>query len=298
MHIQNRTKNVKYAIRDVLAPARALEAKGHKILKLNIGDPNKYDFDTPEFIKDAAVAAIHSGKNFYGDSEGIASVTQAIAEREKQYKNVNIAPENILPTTGATEGINFLFASLLGEGDEVLIPGPTYPLYTSMAEFYGAKPIEYHTIEKEGWIPNIQDMRAKINPKTRAIVVINPNNPTGAVYPESILQGIIDIATEFNIPIISDEIYDLLTFNNKFVSIASLSTEANVITLGGLSKVYFAPGWRAGWMLFSGPDIDPLKEAIHKLARARISIHTPSHYAIETAMREPHGFLKKYLKNL
>ncbi|MAF89068.1 MAG: aminotransferase class I/II-fold pyridoxal phosphate-dependent enzyme [archaeon] len=300
MEINKRTKGMTYAIREIVVNAREVEKQGHEVLKLNIGDPNKYDFDTPDFLKQSLSDAALNGNNYYGDSEGIPAVCEAIANREKKYKNIDIAPEQYLPTSGASEGMNMVFASLVGLGDDVVMPGPSYPLYISLTNFYGGSPVEYRTIEEEGWQPDIDDIRSKVNENTKAIVVINPNNPTGALYPEKTLKEITDIAAENDVPIICDEIYDLITFDRKFVSTASLADDVNFIVIGGLSKVYFAPGWRIGYMGFKGPDdeINKLKEACYKMARGRLSTNTPAQLALKTAMESDHSYLEGYLSKL
>lgn len=289
MKIQDRTKVVSYAIRDIVVPARELEKQGHKILKLNIGDPDKYDFDTPDYIKEAAIKAIKEGKNFYGASEGNPEIREAVAKREKRLKNVDVKPEDVMPTAGASEGINMILASLVGKDDEVLMPGPSYPLYISLTRFYDGKPVEYKTVEENGWQPDLDDFESKITDKTKLILVINPNNPTGAVYPKETLSRIADIAAEKNIPILCDEIYDMLSFDKEFISLGTMNQDANYILIGGLSKVYLSPGWRMAYLGFKGPDIEELKQSCFRMARARLSTNTPAQFAMKSAFEsEPH----------
>lgn len=287
-----------YAIRDIVVPALKLEKQGHKILKLNIGDPNVYDFDTPKFLQKALITAIKTKKNFYAESEGVPEVRESIAARENRLKGLNIKAENVLPTIGASEAINFIFGSHIDNGDEVLLSGPTYPLYISITTLYNGKVVEYKTSEENGWQPDIADIQEKITPRTKAIVVISPNNPTGAVYSKETLKAIADIAAEKNILVVSDEIYDMLTFENNFTSIATLNENGKYAILGGLSKVYLAPGWRIGYVAFKGSGLEELKESCYKLARARLCPNTPAQYAMKAAMDAPLDFVKKTIRKL
>ncbi|MFH1424722.1 MAG: aminotransferase class I/II-fold pyridoxal phosphate-dependent enzyme [archaeon] len=298
MKIQERASNISYAIRDLAVPAREIEAQGHKVLKLNIGDPDVYDFDAPSFIADAAVRAIKGKKNFYSPSEGIPEVRDAIAKRECKYRKVNVTGDDILPTAGGSEAISFLLGSLTGNGGEVLMPNPVYPLYASKTKYYGGKPVLYKCIEEDAWQPDLDDIRKKISSRTNAVVLINPNNPTGAVYSRKIIKGIVDICAENNVPLISDEVYDLLTFDKEFVSAGSVAKDACVMLLGSLSKVYFAPGWRAGYITFLGAGTEELKDVCRRMSRLRLSINTPAEYAMKAAMLSDHKFLKAKLNKL
>ncbi len=301
MRLNPRINKVNYAIREIVVPARKVEKQGHEVLHLNIGDPDKYDFDTPNFIKEAMIKAVRDGKNYYGESEGNPEVKAAIARREKKYKGVKYNPNDILISAGASEAINMIFGSLIGRGDQVLLPGPGYALYEPLTHFYGAKPVEYECMEEENWQPNVDDIRKKINDKTKVMVVINPNNPTGAIYPKKTLKEITDIAIENDLLVISDEIYDLMTFGRvKFHSLPKINKDGKYIVLGGLSKVYLSPGWRMGYAIFSAPnnELDDLKEGCYRLARARLSVNTPAEVAMGAAMDGPHEHVKKTNKKL
>ena len=187
--------------------------------------------------------------------------------------------------------------SLVGEGKDLLMPGPSYPLYISLANYFGGKTVEYKCDEQNGWNPDVDDLQSKITKDTNAILVINPNNPTGAVYDKETLTAIADIAADKNILVISDEIYDMMSFKKPFYSIASLNENGNYVCLGGLSKVYLAPGWRVGYAVFKGNETEKLKEACYKLARGRLSSSTPGQYALKAAVQsEPH--LKEYMHKL
>ncbi|RLI23989.1 MAG: alanine aminotransferase, partial [Candidatus Hecatellales archaeon] len=179
--VARRISEVEYAIRDIIVPASRLEAEGVRLIKLNIGDPSKFDFDVPEHVKEALRGAIAEGYNSYAPSEGDMELREAIAERERR-KGAYVDASDVIITQGVSESIQMLFGSMLEEGDEVLVPGPGYPPYTSLAKFFGAKPVPYRTVEEEGWQPDLEDLQAKITDKTRMIILINPNNPTGAVY--------------------------------------------------------------------------------------------------------------------
>ena len=266
-----RSQGVSYAIREVVVPARKLEKQGIKILHLNIGDPIKYDFDTPLHMKDALYDAAKKRYNGYSPSEGDVELRNAIIEREHRRNKVDYKLENICITTGVTEALQLLLNASLDPGDELLVPGPTYPQYNLITCFNDAHPVPYHTIEKEGWQPDIDDIRKKISKKTKGIVLINPNNPTGALYSTKILQEFINVAGEFKIPIISDEIYDDITFDGRQVATATLAKDVPVITFNGLSKVYLVPGWRIGWaMFYHNGELDNIQDAFMRIARSRL----------------------------
>ncbi|HNR44199.1 MAG TPA: aminotransferase class I/II-fold pyridoxal phosphate-dependent enzyme [Methanofastidiosum sp.] len=274
MNVSERSSTISYAIRDVVEYARKLESKGDKILKLNIGDPLKFDFKTPEPMVDAIINAARGSYNGYEDSLGNTELRRVIAERESK-NNGKIYLEDVVVTSGVTEGVNLVFGATLEPGDEVLVPGPGYPTYTAYANFFGATPVPYRTIEKDGWNIDVQDLKSKITERTKCIVLINPNNPTGAIYPKKTLKDILDIAIEHDVFIISDEIYDRITFDDSFVSPASMTDEVPILTFNGISKIYLAPGWRVGYMAFYNWDtLFDIKEGIMKELRARISANS------------------------
>jgi len=205
-----RAQGVEYAIRDVLIPARQLEKKGITVLKLNIGDPDAYDFDTPQHIKDALYKATNEQHNGYAPSEGFLELRHAIIEREKNRNKVFYEPDDICVTTGVTEGLQMLLNASLDTKDELLIPGPTYPQYNVITKFSDAEPVPYHCVEDENWQPDVDDIRKKISKHTKGIVLINPNNPTGALYSKNVLQEILDIAGEHKIMV--ETICDCITY--------------------------------------------------------------------------------------
>ena len=240
--VTSRASNIEYAIRDVIVYTTQLVKDGKKIYYLNIGDPAAFDFKTPQNVKDALCKAVQKDDNYYSPSEGRLDLREAIVRKEKKVNNVNITADDVLVTEGISEGIQMILGALVEKGDEILFPGPTYPPYISYTRFFDGKPVSYETIEDEGWHPNIDDLRSKITKKTRAIVIINPNNPTGSVYDRKTIKEILDIAGEHNLPVLSDEIYDQLTYEKEFVSAAHLSKDVPVVGLNGFSKVYSDDG--------------------------------------------------------
>ncbi len=295
----HRSQNVSYAIRDIVLPARKLEEKGIEVLKLNIGDPNAYDFDTPPHMKDALYKAAQEGYNGYAPSEGYAELREEIAKRERKRNGMNYDIDDICITTGVTEALQIFLATSLNPGDELLVPGPTYPPYNLITSFNGAHPISYRTIEEEGWQPDTDDIEKKLSKKTKAIVIINPNNPTGALYPKKTVEEIIDIAAQHDIAIISDEIYDDIVFDGHHYATASLAKDAPIITFNGFSKVYLVPGWRMGYALFNHHEsLDKIKDAFMRLVRARLSANSVCQRAVIEALRGPQHHIEEMVAKL
>ena len=298
--VTSRAANIEYAIRDVMVHTKQLIKDGKKIYYLNIGDPAAFDFKTPSSLKEALCNAIAKEDNYYSPSEGLPELREAVARKEKKINNVDISPEDVLVTEGISEGIEMLMGALVERGDEILFPGPTYPPYISYTKFFEGKPVAYETIEAEGWQPNIDDLRSKITKRTRAIVIINPNNPTGAVYSRKTVKQILDIAGEHDLPVLSDEIYDQLTYEKEFVSTAYLSKDVPVVGLNGFSKVYQMTGWRLGYLYFKGEGkkLDALKEGVEKECRIRICANTPVQIAATAALNGPQDFVKDIVDRL
>ncbi len=297
MKISKRIKGIEYAIRDITLYAKELEKKGKDIIYLNIGDPVFYDFKTPNYTKDAMIKAIKEDKNYYPASEGIIELRDAIAEVENS-KGMNITKDDIIITNGVSEGIYMIMASILDENDEVLVPGPCYPPYLSYTRLFGGIPIEYKCDPNNQWMPDIDDIKSKINNKTVAIVVINPNNPTGAVYDQLTLQKIADVAASNNLYLICDEIYDKIVFDDKFVSIAKVAKDAPLIMLNGFSKVYLMTGWRLGYLCMNNNISNTLKQELPKLARLRISANMPAQYAALEALRSNDYYINDMVNKL
>ncbi len=298
--VTKRASNIEYAIRDVIVHTQELIKKGKKIYYLNIGDPAAFDFKTPQYVKDALRKAIKDNENYYSPSEGRPELREAIVHKEKRINNVDISADNVLVTQGISEGIEMILAALVERGEEILFPGPTYPPYISYTKFFDGTPVAYETIEEEGWVPNIDDLRNKISPKTRAIVITNPNNPTGSVYSAKIIREILDIAGEHNLLVISDEIYDQLTYEKEFVSTAHLAKDVPVVGLNGFSKVYQMTGWRLGYMYFKGEDkvLDDLRLGVEKQCRIRLCANTPVQIAGAAALEGPQDFVKGIVEKL
>jgi tyrosine/nicotianamine family aminotransferase len=295
-----RASNIEYAIRDVIVHTQDLIKNGRKIYYLNIGDPAAFDYKTPTYVKAALCKAIEEDNNYYSPSEGRPELREAIARKEKRVNNVDITADKVIVTEGISEGIEMLMAAIVEKGDEILFPGPTYSPYIAYTKFFEGSPVAYETIEKEGWVPNIDDLRKKVSEKTKAIVITNPNNPTGAVYSEKHLKEMINIAGEYNLPLISDEIYDQLTYEKKFVSTAALTDDVPVIGLNGFSKVYQMTGWRLGYMYFKGQGkiLDDLRMGVEKQCRIRLCANTPVQIAGAAALNGPQGFVKGIVEKL
>ena len=277
-----------------MVPARELEKKGHKILKINIGDPNKYDFDTPKHIKDALYRASLDGHNGYSPSEGEIELRNAIINREKIRNKVDYSSDDICITTGVTEALQILLNASLDPQDELLIPGPTYPQYSLITRFDDAEPVSYRCVEEDNWQPDVDDIRKKVTKKTKGIVIINPNNPTGALYSKKVIKEIVDIAGEHNIPIISDEIYDDMVFDEKQTATATIAKDVPVITFNGFSKVYLMPGWRMGYVLFHHDGaLNEIQDAFMRIARSRLCANSVCQFACVAALKGTQDHIKE-----
>lgn len=298
--VTERTKAIEYAIRDVIAHAKKLEKAGKKIIYLNIGDPVKYDFDTPAHIRQALKEAVDDGSNWYSPSEGLPELREAICDKEKRVNRVEITPENVIVTQGISEGIQMLMAAVVESGNEVLVPGPSYPPYISYVRFFGGKPVAYKTVENNGWQPDIEDLESKITRKTRALVLINPNNPTGALYNEKIVKQIVNLAGEHKLLLISDEIYDRIVFKEGFVSTSHLAKDVPVVGMNGFSKTYLMTGWRLGYMYFHDPSgkLKELKECVEKETRIRLCANTPVQKAAVAALKGSQAHIPQMVKKL
>jgi alanine-synthesizing transaminase len=280
-----RTDNITYAIRDIVVLANEVAKSGKEMLYLNIGDPNLFDFAPPKHMIEVTYNSMLKNYNGYAPSSGIKPALASI-EKEAERKGIkNI--QDIFITSGASEAIDICLTSLVNEGENVLTPTPGYPLYTAIASKLRNHENPYYLDESNGWQPGIEDIKSKINEKTKAIIIINPNNPTGSNCSVETLKQIIELAKEHNLVIFSDEIYDKLLFEGgTHTSIASLDREVSVVTFGGLSKNYMVPGFRIGWGIVSGDKniLSDFIEAINKLLRARLSANHPEQYAIPAAL--------------
>jgi alanine-synthesizing transaminase len=273
-----------YAIRRIVGEAKKAEAAGRKIQYLNTGDPVAFGFETPAHMLAAVHRSLHDGENGYGPSIGLLEAREAIAA-ENTGRGWPISADRILLTAGSSEGIDFVLTALADAGDEVLVPLPTYPLYTAIAHKIGARAIYYRTDPQNGWQPDPKDIRALITSRTKAIVVNDPNNPTGAAYSQAIRRELVAIVDEHNIPMIADEIYQDVAFDGPVAPIGSLNIDAPIISLSGLSKGYLVPGWRTGWIAVGGGDkLNDVLAAITRLAEARLCSTIPMQRAIAPAL--------------
>ena len=294
-----RTEEIKYAVRDIVVIAQQAAKAGKEMLYLNIGDPNLFDFAPPKYIVDATYEAMLANKNGYSASSGIADAVKAI-EGEANRKGIDNVLD-VFVTTGASEAIEICLTALVNNGENVLTPTPGYPLYTAISSKLQMMENPYYLDENNGWQPDIEDIKSKINDKTKAIVLINPNNPTGSLYSKEILLQIIDLALEHNLVIFADEIYDKLLFDGKkHISIGSLNKDVSCITFGGMSKNYFVPGFRIGWGIVSGRKelLSNYIEAINKILRARLSANHPEQYAIKPALESNQAHLVEAMAKL
>ncbi|MFW9823365.1 MAG: aminotransferase class I/II-fold pyridoxal phosphate-dependent enzyme [Candidatus Thorarchaeota archaeon] len=298
--ISERVKSISYAIREIAAVANEVAKTGKKIYHLNIGDPVIYDFKTPEYISQALADASFQGKNFYVDSLGAPELREELSKSISHNYFLNITPEDIFVTSGVTEAIFFLIAATIENKKELLIPGPSYPLYINYTKFFDGIPVEYELDEKNDWEPNTDDLRKKISNKTQAILICSPNNPTGVMYSEKMIREIIDIAGEFDLFILSDEIYDQIIYEKPFSCPASLSKDVAVVGLNGFSKSHLATGWRLGYMYYHDPEnkLKELKESIAKMARARLSASSIAQYAAVEILKNPGTHTKQMVSKL
>ncbi len=294
-----RLERVRYAIRDLAVLAEELARQGKEILPLNIGDPLAFDFRTPAHLIEAVIKAMRDGKDGYAPSLGVPEALEAVrAEAERKgIRNI----QSVFITQGVSEAVDLCLNALVNPGENVLTPSPEYPLYSAVLAKLGAQPNSYQLDEDSGWEPDLDYLAGRIFTGTRAIVVINPNNPTGAVYSRRTLETIVELARQHNLLIVSDEIYDKLILDGEpHTSIASLAPDVPVVTLNGLSKAYLAPGWRVGWAVVSGDAaaVKPYVEGVHKLLRARLSANHPEQYALRPALEGPQDHLVEVIRKL
>jgi alanine-synthesizing transaminase len=279
--------NVAYDIRGpVLEKARQMEEEGHKIIKLNIGNVAEFGLEPPDEIVQDMIRNIPHAAG-YTDSKGLFAPRKAVVHRTQQQGIHGVALEDVYLGNGASELIAMSMSALLNDGDEVLIPSPDFPLYTAVVGLSGGKPVHYVCDEASDWMPDVADMKAKITPRTRGIVVINPNNPTGALYPNNVLLEIIELARQHQLVIFADEIYDKTVYDgHQHTSMSSLADDVLFVTYNGLSKNYRSCGYRAGWMVVSGEKRHARDyiEGLNMLSSLRLCANTPGQLAIQTAL--------------
>jgi alanine-synthesizing transaminase len=284
VQVAERVNRFSYAIRNIVAEAKAVEAQGRQVRYLNIGDPVAFGFQTPPHVVEAAVRAMQDGHNGYLPSAGILSAREAVAA-EYTGRGVPMSPDRVLITTGTSEGIELALNALLDPGDEVLVPAPTYPLYTAIIAKIGADVRYYRTDPEHDWMPDLDHLRSLVTPRTRVLVVIDPNNPTGAVYPSPVRRALIELAGRHDLTILADEVYGDLGFDGPVAPLGSLDPDAPIISFSSLSKAYLAPGWRTGWLVVgSTPRLDAVLAAIRKLADGRLCSPGPMQHAVAPAI--------------
>lgn len=279
--------NVRYEIRGpVLDEANRMIADGAKVLKLNIGNPAPFGFTTPEEIIRDMQMNLHDCEG-YSDSKGIFSARKAIMQYCQLKKIPNVDVNDIYTGNGCSEMITLSLQAMLNHGDEILVPAPDYPLWTASVSLAGGTPVHYMCDEKSNWFPDLEDMERKMTPKTKGIVVINPNNPTGVLYPKEILEGIADIARRHDLVLFADEIYDRLVFDGKkHVALASVAPDLFCININGLSKSHRMAGFRCGWMCLSGPKQNAKSyiQGVNLLSSMRLCSNVPAQSIIQTAL--------------
>ena len=287
--IQKSTKlaHVLYDVRGpIVEAARRMEEEGHKIIKLNIGNLAPFGFDAPEEIQQDMILHLPSSAG-YSDSKGIFAARKAVMHYTQELGVQGVTLDDIYMGNGASDVISTAVNALLNEGDELLIPAPDYPLWTAVTSLSGGVPVHYVCDEANGWMPSLDDIRSKITPRTRGIVVINPNNPTGVAYSRELLQGIVDIAREHGLVIFADEVYDKVLYDDTVhIALASLSTDVLTLTFNSLSKSYRSCGYRAGWMVISGDKAAAKDyiEGLTMLANIKLCANVPGQWAVQTAL--------------
>ncbi len=284
-----RLAHVHYAIRDLAELADEVARHGKEILPLNIGDPLQFDFRTPPHLIEVVVKAMRDGLDGYAPSLGVPEAVSA-ARAEAERKGISNI-QSVFMTAGVSEAVEVCLTALINPGENVLTPSPEYPLYSAVLAKVGAQPNSYMLDEASAWEPDVEHISTRIFSGTRALVVINPNNPTGAVYSRKTLEAIAELARQNSLLILADEIYDKLILDDgqPHTSIAALAPDLPVVTFNGLSKAYLVPGWRVGWAVVSGPAavVKPYVEGIHKLLRARLCSNHPQQYAVRPALEGP-----------
>ncbi|GAB3852056.1 pyridoxal phosphate-dependent aminotransferase [Dactylosporangium cerinum] len=279
--------NVCYDIRGpVMAAAKQMEAEGHHILKLNIGNPAPFGFEAPEEILQDVILNLPSAHG-YGDSKGLLSARRAVVQYYQQKQVYGVDIEDVYLGNGVSELIVMALQALLDNGDEVLIPSPDYPLWTASVSLCGGRAVHYICDETNDWMPDVDDIAAKVTPRTKAIVIINPNNPTGAVYSREMIERIAEVARRHNLLVFSDEIYDKILYDDtKHVSTSAVAPDLFTLTFNGLSKAYRVAGFRTGWLVLSGPKqhASSYIEGLDILANMRLCPNVPTQHAVQTAL--------------
>ncbi len=292
VHQSQKLVNVCYDIRGpVMAESQRLERAGEEILRLNIGNPAPFGFTAATAVLDEVRSGLNAAQG-YCDSQGLRSAREAVAEYHTQRGLSGVGPDQVYLGNGVSELIVMALQALVDDGDEILIPAPDYPLWTAAAALAGGRPVHYLCDEANEWQPDLRDLAEKIGPKTKAIVLINPNNPTGAVYEPDILQAIIGLAREHDLVLLNDEIYDQILYEDAVhTSAASLAPDLFCLTFNGLSKAYRLAGFRSGWLVISGPqnEAQSYLEGLNILANMRLCANVPAQHAVAIALSGKYG---------
>ena len=282
--VAQRVDRFTYAIRNIVAEAQRVEATGKRVRYLNIGDPVAFGFHTPLHLVETVERAMRDGHNGYGPSAGLAPAREAVAA-EYTTRGFPVGADRVFLTAGTSEGIELALTAMVDADGEVLVPMPTYPLYTAVLAKIGARARFYRTDPARGWMPDLDHLASLITPATRVLVVIDPNNPTGAVYSTSTRRALVELADRHGIAMLADEVYGDLGYEGPVPPIGSLEPDAPIISFSSLSKAYLAPGWRAGWMAVGrSPRLDAVAGAIRKLADGRLCSTVPMQYAVTAAL--------------
>ncbi|NQW03880.1 MAG: aminotransferase class I/II-fold pyridoxal phosphate-dependent enzyme [Acidobacteria bacterium] len=298
VHVAARIQGFTYAIRNVVAEARKVEAAGRTVRYLNIGDPIPFGFTTPPHLIEAVDRTMRDGDNGYTASVGITPAREAVAA-EYESRGMPVGVDRIILTAGTSEGIELALGAMADAGDEVLVPTPTYPLYTAVLAKLGARAVFYRTDPNNGWLPDLDDLKSKMTALTRAIVVIDPNNPTGALYPEATRRALIAVSNESGVPILADEVYGDLSFDGPCPLLGSLDPDAAILSFSSLSKAYVAPGWRAGWLTVGRTTrLDDVLAGIKKLADGRLCSTGPMQHAVTAALTGDRSHQQEFVQAL
>ncbi len=298
IEVASRLQGFDYAIRSIVAEAEAVERGGRTVHYLNIGDPVLFGFTTPPHLVETVARAMRDGHNGYTPASGIMPAREAVAA-EYSSLGVPLSPDRVLLTSGTSEGIDLAISVLVDRGDEVLVPLPTYPFYTAVIGKLGAQAVYYRTDPRRGWEPDLDHLASMIGPRTRALVVIDPNNPTGAVYTEATRRKLLDLADRHNIVLLADEVYTDLVYGGPVPPIASLNPDAPVISFSSASKAYVAPGWRTGWMAVGAEGrLDKVLAAVKRLADGRLCTAGPMQHAVEAALAGDRSYQHDFRRQL
>lgn len=297
MKVSSKAEGAEYAIRDIVLAARRVEESGMQVDYLNIGDPVQFGFHPPDNVKQAYIDAISRGENHYAPSEGLADLREEIAKKESA-KGLSVSSDSIIVTNGVSEAMDMVMATILEDGDEILLPGPHYPPYASYIQLHGGIPVEF-SVDMNTSMPDLDDIKSKITPKTVAICMITPNNPTGTVFSRQSLKDLVDLANQHGLYIICDEIYDKIVFDEEFSGIGRVASDSPVILLNGFSKSHLMSGWRLGYIAFNqSPGLEEIRRNLPKLARIRIACNHPVQHAALESLRGPQQYINDFVSEV